>query len=103
MGTLSFNRRFRNIAVDPSRMVFKEEYVRGGYEPTTKNVVPRLSGPRTSRSGTTTRLARYSGFDPAVGQGFTERQVLRAHDPSVSAPAGSTNAACGSSTSTATR
>ena len=31
MGTLDFNKRLRNIAVDKSRMVFKEEYVKGGY------------------------------------------------------------------------
>ena len=30
VGTLSFNKRYRNIAVDPSRMVFREEFVRGG-------------------------------------------------------------------------
>jgi hypothetical protein len=31
VGTLNFNKRYRNIAVDASRMVFKEEYVRGGW------------------------------------------------------------------------
>ena len=30
-GTLDFNKRYRNIAVDPSRMVFKEEYIKGGW------------------------------------------------------------------------
>ncbi len=30
IGTLNFNKRYRNIAVDASRMVFKEEYVKGG-------------------------------------------------------------------------
>ncbi len=31
MGTLDFNKRYRNIAVDRSRMVFREEYIKGGY------------------------------------------------------------------------
>ena len=31
IGTLAFNKRYRNKAVDESRMVFREEYVRGGY------------------------------------------------------------------------
>lgn len=31
MGTIDFNKRFQNIAVDPSQMVFREEYIRGQY------------------------------------------------------------------------
>lgn len=31
LGTLDFNKRYQNIAVDPSQMVFREEYIRGGY------------------------------------------------------------------------
>jgi hypothetical protein len=32
VGTLNFNKRYRNIAVDSSRMIVKEAYVRGGWE-----------------------------------------------------------------------
>ncbi len=31
MGTISFNKRLRNIAVDESRIVFKPAYIEGGY------------------------------------------------------------------------
>lgn len=32
VGTLSFNKRYRNIAVDASRMIVREQWVRGGWE-----------------------------------------------------------------------
>ncbi len=67
-GTLDFNKRFRNIAVDPSRQVFKEVYVKGGWER------------RTEYPGCLDRgfcvgddidpsWKVIAGFDPAVGTG----------------------------------
>ena len=65
MGTLDFNKRFQNIAVDPSRQVFKWEYIHGGYVNKVKYdgcldrdyVVGDYSPD----------WRRVSGFDPAVG------------------------------------
>lgn len=65
IGTLSFNKRYRNIAVDASRMVFREEYVRGGY----------LNGveypgclDRSHKIGDySDNWRRAAGFDPAIG------------------------------------
>jgi hypothetical protein len=68
MGTLSFNRRYRNVAVDPSRMVFKEEYVRGGYEPITKQSYPGCIDTNYKIGDYDPSWRRYSGFDPAVGK-----------------------------------
>lgn len=65
MGTLDFNKRLRNIAVDKSRMVFKEEYVKGGFIGKT-----RYDGcvDRTHIVGAyDPTWRRVSGFDPAVG------------------------------------
>lgn len=65
VGTLSFNKRYRNKAVDPSRMVFREEYVRGG---TLGNV--RYPGclDKNYRIGDFEDSWRIiAGFDPAVG------------------------------------
>jgi hypothetical protein len=65
MGTLDFNKRYRNIAVDASRMVFREEYVKGGYA---GNV--RYPGclDRNYKVGDYDPLwRRVSGFDPAIG------------------------------------
>lgn len=67
MGTLDFNKRFNNIAVDPSRMVFKEEYVRGGY-------VGKIHYPGVLDNAYNVgeipdpTWRRYAGFDPAVGK-----------------------------------
>lgn len=67
MGTLDFNKRFNNIAVDPSRMVFKEEYVRGGY-------IGKLKYPGCIDKNYSVgdipdqTWRRYAGFDPAVGK-----------------------------------
>jgi hypothetical protein len=64
-GTLSFNKRYRNIAVDASRMVFKEEYVRGGWRG--KDQYPGCLD-KTFRVGDFgDNWRRASGFDPAVG------------------------------------
>ncbi len=66
-GTLDFNKRFRNIAVDRSRMVFKEEYVKGGW-------IGKAQYPgcldRTHRIGQwDTGMKLIAGFDPAMGLG----------------------------------
>jgi hypothetical protein len=64
MGTLDFNKRYRNIAVDASRLVFKHEYIWGGYigkekypAASTRIIDRRLRG----------QLAPVAGFDPAIG------------------------------------
>jgi len=64
-GTLNFNKRYRNIAVDASRMVFKEEYVKGGW-------IKDLQFPgcldRDFKVGDYgDNWKRVAGFDPAVG------------------------------------
>lgn len=64
-GTLDFNKRFRNIAVDPSRMVFKEAYIRGGYIGKTK--YPGCLDPNFVVGEYEDHWRRYGGFDPAVG------------------------------------
>jgi hypothetical protein len=71
VGTLAFNKRYRNIAVDASRMVFREEYVRGGWA-----VGHQYPGclDRTYKSGDygdNWRLV--SGFDPAIGTGHSAK------------------------------
>lgn len=65
MGTIDFNKRFQNVAVDPSQMVFREEYIRGGY----------LNGERHAGcldkdyclGDVDDGWRVYTGFDPAVG------------------------------------
>ncbi len=65
MGTLDFNKRYQNIAVDPSRQVFKWEYINGGYLGKVKydgcldtnHVVGDYSDD----------WRRAAGFDPAIG------------------------------------
>jgi hypothetical protein len=71
MGTLDFNKRYRNIAVDKSRMVFREEYVKGGW-------LGKLQFPgcldRTFTVGDFDESwPRYAGFDPAVGKGRSSK------------------------------
>jgi hypothetical protein len=66
MGTLDFNKRFNNIAVDPSRLVFKEEYVRGGYIGKTRYPGCLDKGYCVGDFDPTWR--RYGGFDPAAGK-----------------------------------
>jgi phage terminase large subunit-like protein len=65
MGTLDFNKRLRNIAVDKSRMVFKEEYVKGGWIGRTKYDGCIDRSHIIGQYDSTWR--RISGFDPAVG------------------------------------
>ena len=67
MGTLDFNKRLRNIAVDASQMAFKEEYVKGGW-------VGRTQYPGCLDRGYHVgqwdqQLRRVAGFDPAAGRG----------------------------------
>jgi hypothetical protein len=64
-GTLSFNKRYRNIAVDPSRMVFKEEYVTGGWRG--KDEYPGCLDRNFKVGDFGDNWRRASGFDPAVG------------------------------------
>ena len=65
VGTLNFNKRYRNIAVDASRMVFKEEYVKGGW---IGNVKYDGCLDRNHRIGDYNPQWRIvAGFDPAVG------------------------------------
>jgi hypothetical protein len=66
LGTLAFNKRYRNIAVDKSRMVFKEQFIHGGW-------IREVHYPgcidRTYRVGDyDPSWIRYGGFDPAVGR-----------------------------------
>jgi len=65
VGTLSFNKRYRNIAVDESRMVFKEEYVRGGWRG--KDQFPGCLDRNFKVGDFGDNWRRASGFDPAVG------------------------------------
>jgi hypothetical protein len=64
-GTLNFNKRYRNIAVDASRMVFKEEYVKGGTIGPVE--FPGCLDRSYSVGGYETHWKRVGGFDPAVG------------------------------------
>jgi phage terminase large subunit-like protein len=65
MGTLDFNKRLRNIAVDPSRMVFREEYVKGGYIKDIK--YPGCVDRQYKVGDYDSSWPRYAGFDPAIG------------------------------------
>lgn len=67
MGTLDFNKRMRNIAVDASRMVFKEEYVRGGY--VKKIQFPGCLDKNYVVGEYEENWRRIAGFDPAAGRG----------------------------------
>jgi phage terminase large subunit-like protein len=67
VGTLSFNKRYRNIAVDASRMVFREEYVRGGWANGTQYVGCLDRTYKFGTFGDNWRIV--AGFDPAVGAG----------------------------------
>ncbi len=67
MGTLDFNKRYRNIAVDKSRMVFKEEYVRGGK--VGGDAYPGCLDYGYTVGDFDQNWFRYAGFDPAIGKG----------------------------------
>lgn len=65
VGTLNFNKRYRNIAVDPSRMVFKEEYVRGGW--VGKDHHPGCLDKNMKVGDYADNWRMAAGFDPAIG------------------------------------
>lgn len=65
MGTLDFNKRLRNIAVDKSRMAFREEYVKGGWIGPTQFPGCLDRDYKIGDFDPSWRLV--SGFDPAVG------------------------------------
>lgn len=65
LGTLDFNKRYRNIAVDRSRLVFKEAYVKGGW-----HLGDEFPGclDRDYEIGQFDETWHiYGGFDPAIG------------------------------------
>ncbi len=65
LGTLSFNKRYRNIAVDESRMAFREEYIDGGW--IGKQQFPGCLD-RDYRVGDYgDNWKKVAGFDPAIG------------------------------------
>lgn len=67
-GTIDFNKRLRNIAVDPSRMVFREEYIKGGWA--RKREYPGcLERGYAIGDELDPSWRRVAGFDPAVGLG----------------------------------
>lgn len=67
MGTIDFMKRYMNIAVDPSAMVFREEYIKGLYIDNIKypgcldetHIVGRVPQPN---------WPVFCGFDPAIGK-----------------------------------
>ncbi len=63
LGTLDFNKRLRNKAVDPARMVFKEEYVKGGYVGAEK--FPGCLDRQHTVGDMSNVDFTYLGFDPA--------------------------------------
>jgi len=64
-GPAKFAQRFRNIAVDKSRMIFREEYVKGGY--IGKEQYPGCLDRNYSIGDRDPSWWLYGGFDPAVG------------------------------------
>jgi len=65
LGTLQFNKRYCNVAVDPSMMFCREEYLTGGYIGKTKYPGCLDREWQVGGKEDTWRLA--AGFDPAVG------------------------------------
>jgi hypothetical protein len=65
MGTLDFNKRYRNIAVDKSRMAFREEYIKGGT--IGKAEFPGCLDRDYVVGDHDQAWFKNSGFDPAVG------------------------------------
>lgn len=65
MGTIDFNKRYRNVAVDPSQMLFKEEYIRGGKYG--KDTFPGCLDQNYSAGDYQENWKRIAGFDPAIG------------------------------------
>ena len=67
IGTLAFNKRYRNIAVDKSRQVFKEPFIRGGAEAGRR--YPGCLDQGYTVGDFDPSWRRVAGFDPAVGLG----------------------------------
>lgn len=65
MGTLDFNKRYRNIAVDKSRLIFREEYIKGGY--IGKEHYPGCLDKNYVIGQYADNWRRIAGFDPALG------------------------------------
>lgn len=65
VGTLDFNRRYRCKAIDPEKMLFREEYVRGGYVGTEK--YPGCLDRRHTVGDLSMVERKYGGLDPATG------------------------------------
>lgn len=65
MGTLDFNKRYRNFAVDASRLVFRSEYLRGGY--LGKERYPGCLDESYIIGDFGDNWRRIAGFDPALG------------------------------------
>lgn len=66
MGTLDFNKRFQNLALDPSQLVFREEYVKGGVMNGQKYPGCLDEGYRLGDRDPEWKV--YTGFDPAIGK-----------------------------------
>lgn len=75
MGTLDFNKRYRNIAVDKSRMAFREEYIKGGS--IGKAEFPGCLDKHYIVGEYEPSWRRFAGFDPAVG--LTRSRKFCAH------------------------
>lgn len=67
MGTIDFNKRLRNIAVDKSRMVFKEEFIKGGFYE--KREYEGCLDRSYVVGDYDPSWRRVAGFDPAAGKG----------------------------------
>lgn len=65
MGTLDFNKRYRNIAVDKSRIIFLHEYLWGGY--IGKEKYPGCLDHDFVIGDYNDNWKRIGGFDPAIG------------------------------------
>lgn len=65
MGTLDFNKRFQNEAVDPSQLVFREEYIHGGW--LNGNHYPGCLDHQYKLGETDPAWKVFCGFDPAIG------------------------------------
>ena len=65
MGTLDFNKRYRNIAVDKSRIIFLHEYLYGGY--IGKNKYPGCLDESFAIGDFLDNWRMIAGFDPALG------------------------------------
>jgi hypothetical protein len=65
MGVIDFNKRYRNIAVDASRMIFKPEYIYGGY--IGKDLYPGCLDHDFAVGDRQDNWRVINGFDPAIG------------------------------------